>query len=280
MKIVKSLLIILAVGLLAKLGGRLLGIQAAKNEVQVEAVSQGVPTGFFNVKWLSSVDEVKRIHPNAVQLPAESAPGNQTSARLSDKEVFYARDVEVDYFFQDDILTLFVITFVGPGSQESFDATQAQLIKDYGSMSSPSPSPKDKCKVASEKNTDRFAIDHCNRDIGGTTAEQIVVFRTPGSSAGPEALVVPVQPVAPVQSMLVVTPSAPAYSYNPVRQSEHDGDQGDGTLRYTVRRGDSLASIGNRFRESPSVIREYNHLEPNSPIHVGQRLFLFKLPGQ
>lgn len=62
--------------------------------------------------------------------------------------------------------------------------------------------------------------------------------------------------------------------------SEHDGDQGDGTLRYTVRRGDSLASIGNRFRESPSVIREYNHLDPNSPIHVGQRLFLFKLPGQ
>jgi hypothetical protein len=100
---------------------------------------------------------------------------------LSDNEVLYGRDVRVGYFFKDDALALFVINFAGPGSQESFDAAREQLVKDYGSMSS--PSPKDSCKIASEKKAERFAIEHCNREEGAATAEQLLVYRTPASSA-------------------------------------------------------------------------------------------------
>ena len=55
-------LVILAAILIpvSKLIGSNFGSQSARSEVERDAISAGAPTGFFNVKWLSSIEDVRR----------------------------------------------------------------------------------------------------------------------------------------------------------------------------------------------------------------------------
>jgi len=172
MKAVKAILAILVLALIAKWVGYEIGTSTAKREIQEEAFANNFPAGFFKANWLSSVDDVKRIHPNAVQ----AAPDH-----LTDYDVFDGRDAKVSYFFKSDALVLFVITFKEPVSPESYDDTQAKLIKDYGAM--PNPAPTGSCKLSSKKKTERFELEHCFREAGAAPVEQILIFRTPGSGS-------------------------------------------------------------------------------------------------
>jgi membrane-bound lytic murein transglycosylase D len=50
-------------------------------------------------------------------------------------------------------------------------------------------------------------------------------------------------------------------------------------LRYTVRNGDTLASLSSRFRVSQTQLRAWNSLQPQADIVPGQRLALFLEPA-
>jgi hypothetical protein len=173
MKSLKQLSLIVVVSLVAYFASRWAGTDLAKRDTQQEATQQAIPAGFFNVSWLSSAGEVKRIHPNAAAVES----GDLSLVRLSDIDVLYERDVEVSYFFKNDALVLFVINFAGQASKESFDSMQIQLVRNYGPM--PEPRHTDTCKLDSEKKTDRFVLEHCNRELGNALKEQLLVFRTP-----------------------------------------------------------------------------------------------------
>jgi hypothetical protein len=175
MKSLKQLSLVVIVSLVAYFASRWAGTNLAKRDTQQEATKHAIPAGFFNVAWLSSAGEVKRIHPDAAAVDS----GDLSLVRLSDRDVLYERDVEVSYFFKNDALVLFVINFAGPASKEAFDSTQMQLVNNYGPM--PEPSHTDTCKLDSKKKTDRFVLEHCNREAGNALKEQLLVFRTPAA---------------------------------------------------------------------------------------------------
>ena len=57
-----------------------------------------------------------------------------------------------------------------------------------------------------------------------------------------------------------------------------DGGDGDGAgerVEYTVRRGDSLGRISQRFRVSVNQLREWNNIDPDRYLQPGQRLLLY-----
>ena len=170
-------LVILAAILIpvSKLIGSNFGSQSARSEVERDAISAGAPTGFFNVKWLSSIEDVRRSHPNA--LLRSTLKSNDT---LSEREKLYGRDIVISYVFQNDNLIMFIINFAESGSVEGFQKTQAKLVSEYGPM--PSAEQKKDCKLSSSKTQGRFALEHCLREYTteNKIVEQIIAYRTNG----------------------------------------------------------------------------------------------------
>jgi membrane-bound lytic murein transglycosylase D len=46
-------------------------------------------------------------------------------------------------------------------------------------------------------------------------------------------------------------------------------------ITYTVRRGDSLGRISQRFRVSVNQLQQWNNIDPNRYLQPGQRLMLY-----
>ena len=46
-------------------------------------------------------------------------------------------------------------------------------------------------------------------------------------------------------------------------------------INYTVRRGDSLGRISQRFRVSVNQLRQWNNIDPDRYLQPGQRLLLY-----
>ena len=171
-KALKSFAVLLAVSAVVAWFAKKAGTLSAVSTVQQEAISQHAPTGFFDVQWLASRDEVKKLRPKAAADTAET---------MSEQEVFYGRRVKVTYYFQGDVVLMFIITFLEPASSESFAATRMALIKEYGPQSSVLASTDDYgSKDCSVTNSGRFSIDHCLRNLGTMRQEQIIFARGKG----------------------------------------------------------------------------------------------------
>jgi hypothetical protein len=150
-----------------------LGAESARRDVEKEALSAGAPIGFFNVKWLASMGDVRRSHPNA--LLQSTLKSNDT---LSEREKLYGKDIVISYIFQNDNLIMFIINFTESGSVEKFQETQTKLVSQYGPM--PDAKQTGDCKLSSAKTQGRFALEHCLREYPTSNAivEQIIAYRT------------------------------------------------------------------------------------------------------
>lgn len=167
-KILSSFVVLIAISLAASWFGKKAGTMSAVSSVQQEAISQRAPTGFFNVKWLASRDEVKALRPNVIP---------ETQDTMSEREVFYGRKAKITYYFQRDVVLMFIVTFLEPASSETFAATRVTLSKEYGSQSNTVASTDEYgSKECSATNNGRFTIDHCLR-FGTIKQEQIIFFR-------------------------------------------------------------------------------------------------------
>lgn len=149
-----------------------LGAESARREIEKEAQSVGAPIGFFNVKWLASMDDVRRSHPNALLL--STLKSNDT---LAEREILYERDIVINYIFDNNNLIMFIINFAEAGSGDGFQRTQARLVSQYGAM--PSAVQTNDCKLSSSKTQGRFALEHCLREYPARNAivEQIIAYR-------------------------------------------------------------------------------------------------------
>lgn len=161
---------LVALLVLFKWGGQLIGGSLGVESVRQEAKAQRVPAGFFDVKWLASMDDVRALRPNVMPETAET---------LVEQETLYGRPVKVTYFFKDNAVMLFIITFSTPANRESFQVVQTELNQDYGPMAGLSQdSDQYGARQCSKKRTERFEIDHCVRELSSFVQEQILVYRT------------------------------------------------------------------------------------------------------
>ena len=95
------------VSALAALVGKTLGRLSAVSSVERDAIFQHAPTGFFNVKWLASRDQVRVLRPKTI-LDSENS--------VSEQKVFYGRNAKITYYFQDNPIVMFIVTFREPSS--------------------------------------------------------------------------------------------------------------------------------------------------------------------
>jgi len=113
---------------------RYIGGQAGKNaaiqDIQGSVPSSGFPVNLFGTRWAMSKSEFLGVIHDAKEI---------TPTRLMITRTFYDRNALVSFDFQDDMLMIIVITFLGPSTIDNYNATQARLLIDYGNMSTVGP---------------------------------------------------------------------------------------------------------------------------------------------
>ncbi|HPJ92361.1 MAG TPA: hypothetical protein PKY89_00495 [Deltaproteobacteria bacterium] len=153
------------------------GTNAAVVSVRQEAISQHMPTDFFGVEWLASFDDVKRLRPNTILINSQEL--SEQEKELSEQVEYLNRKAKVTYFFQNNVVMMFIITFSDIATLEDFSATQTILSRDYGSMTDiTSISDENGPRQCSYNESERFRIDHCIRKLGSAYQEQLVFYRT------------------------------------------------------------------------------------------------------
>ncbi|MBK9444871.1 MAG: hypothetical protein IPO00_01520 [Betaproteobacteria bacterium] len=154
----------------AKFVGERGGTISAIQSLQQEADAQKMPREFFGVKWLASLDDIKRLRPTI----------QQESQELFSEQVIYGeRNAKMTYYVKNNSTLMFIVTFADLATMESFNATQAYLNKNYGTMSDiASMSDTQGAKDCSKRVAGRFRIDHCMRKLDSKIQEQIIFYRT------------------------------------------------------------------------------------------------------
>ena len=167
-----SLIAILCVIVLgAKFLGRQVGRKAAMQTVQQESITQNAPTGFMGAKWLVSISQVKSLFPDAT----EFAPGN-----LKLNTTAFGRSAFVDFMFTDNLLLMIIITFKGEKTESTYRKTHFSIEREYGPF--PEPSSTNEHILASKKTIGRIAIHHLLYKQLGMTIEQVMLYRTKGTT--------------------------------------------------------------------------------------------------
>lgn len=158
------------VAIAAKFIGERAGTVSAVHSLQQEAAAQKMPNEFFGVKWLASLEDIKRLRPNIQQ---------ESPELFSERVTFMGRNAKITYYIKNNSTLMFIITFSESATTESFKATQTSLNNSYGAMSdiasiSDAQGPID----CSHRATERFRIDHCIRKLDSTIQEQIIFYRS------------------------------------------------------------------------------------------------------
>ena len=146
--------------------GGVAGETLGKQSVRESATKVGFPASMFGVSWLMSKEECLKIIPDA--------------KTIKDDEIifyrqFYSREAMVKLTFNNNMLVIFVITFLGPSTIKDFDHTQTLLINDYGTMTA--PKQFNNYSMFSEKRSGEFVIFHGLLSTNEINLDQIIIFK-------------------------------------------------------------------------------------------------------
>lgn len=142
-----------------------MGNKKTISSVRSAAEKQNIPSGFLGVEWLATREEVRKKRPNVVE---------EQQGMLSESTSFCGRPANVTYYFGTDNLVLFIFTFTDQASSTSYSATRTQLINEYGAFPDATRDNDEfGPKLCATRNVKHFAIDHCLRELGGTSLEQV-----------------------------------------------------------------------------------------------------------
>ena len=169
--IVSSIAIFCVIMFGAKFLGRQAGRQAAMQTVQQESIAQNAPTGFMGAKWLMPMSQVKSLFPDAF----EFAPG-----KLMLDTTAFGRLAFVGFNFSDNLLVMVIVTFKVDKTESTYRQTHVLVEKEYGDF--PEPSSTSKHILASKKRIGRIAIEHLLYKQLGMPIEQIMLYRTKGTT--------------------------------------------------------------------------------------------------
>jgi len=167
-KILVTLLMLVIVSFVAKTVGNSAGLTTAKYSVEQEAIQQGIPTGFFGVKWLATSDEVRSIRPNVF---------SDSNGNLKESNDFLGRKAFVTYHSTSTGVMLFTFTFTDDFTTGNFDKTQTLLATQVGQLGKVTQLPG-LDRVCSSRVMQRFRVDHCQPSDLASIPEQILIYRT------------------------------------------------------------------------------------------------------
>lgn len=151
--------------LMRYIGGQT-GKIAAVQDIQSSVPSTGFPVNLFGTRWAMSKSEFISIIHDSKEI---------TPTKLMITRKFYDRNTLVSFDFQDDMLMIIVITFLGPSTLDNYNETQARLQNDYGNMSTVG-SNKD-FELYSTKKVDRYVMNHGFRVMNNNPTEQLIIYR-------------------------------------------------------------------------------------------------------
>lgn len=147
------------------IGGRIIGGFSGENAAikhrmkaaSDAAIRAGVPNEFFGVKWLASIEDVKRAHPDAMQ-----TGGKNNGYKFDLKSAFYERPATISFEFDNRALVEIQIEFTDASSPDSFLITKSRAERDFGPF--PIPAKKDIFIFYAELQKEEFLIVH---SLGG-----------------------------------------------------------------------------------------------------------------
>lgn len=145
--------------------------------VQKKALALKAPTGFWDARWLMSLEEVKHVRPRVTK----DADGD-----LSESTTWLGRSAKVRYSFEDDLLRLVIVTFRDSATEADFDKTQNHLQSAPGNMTTPSKT--EKYLLCSTYEEGGFEITH---SLTADKTEQVTFSRSIASSQSSAAAIPP-----------------------------------------------------------------------------------------
>jgi hypothetical protein len=155
---------------------------SAISKLAQDAVAAHAPAGLFDAKWLMSMDEVRKVSPNAKPMGA---------GVLGETRPFEGRPALVTYHFTNDTLLLATVRFLDPGTPSSFSQIQTRLAAKFGPMPAPRRTPNE--SLSSLKKIAHFVVNHSLEEEQGASVERVFFYvRGGGDPMGmPKAIVAP-----------------------------------------------------------------------------------------
>ena len=123
------------------------------------ATDAGASLGLFKAKWLQSVKEVKKSHPDVVEFKLVAKPGVET---YMEQTSVFGYKAGVTYVFIDDALLQVIVTFAGDPSRDRFMKIQSKINDAFIAM--PRPTGGDVISLSSKKSVEgggsTFQLEH------------------------------------------------------------------------------------------------------------------------
>jgi len=126
-----------------------------------------MPTGLLGVKWLMSVEEVKKIRPD---IKLEKKTEYSETAEVFGKKAL----VVYNFSRESGSLMLILVNILGDASDEEYEELHKRLVRDYGEMTPIAPE-KDIIR-SSIRVKGGFALEDKLKGVSGRQFLQILMY--------------------------------------------------------------------------------------------------------